>query len=674
MTGKLLGCALMIAAGLPGGSYAAQSDQATPTAEAAQFEVEIPNVILTGVGLNVDVYRPASAGPASYRLVTAGGRQLATGELVPGDTTHLAQFAVQRSDLPVQLELRPAAGTVDEGLATTMSIDALILPGWLSLLPPLIAIALALVFKEVVLSLFIGVWTGALIVVGLNPITATMRTVDHFIVGSVADGDHAAIIVFTALLLAMVGVMGRSGGTEGIVKALRPLATSPRRAQLAAYLGGLGIFFDDYANTLIIGPTMRPITDAMRVSREKLAYIVDSTAAPVASIVFVSTWVGYEIGLIGDGLKAAAAMPSVPPDVAADLAAASPFNVFVHSIPYRFYPILALVMVGLIIWTQRDFGPMWKAENRASRGEGLFKEGASLLVDTEASAMMAKEGAPERWYNAAIPVMTVVAVVILGLYTSGRAALGHPGSLSDIFGGADSYSSLLWGCLAGLIVAIGLAVGQRILKATEAIEAAIGGIKATLLAFIILILAWSLGLVTKDLGTAHYLAGILEGNLPPHLLPVLVFVISAAISFATGTSWATMAILLPLVIPLSVVLGGAIGFEHGAHYTLVLGTISSVLAGSIWGDHCSPISDTTVLSSMSSACDHVDHVRTQLPYALTVGVIGIMAGDIPTAYGMSPVFSYLIGTAVLFLILRFIGRHDLESPQFNEDHAVFSEG
>lgn len=666
MTGKLLGCALAIAAVLPAGLGAVQADDVTP------FEVDAPKVILTGVGFHVDIFRPAAAGPGSYRLVSAGGRELSGGELVPGDTTYVAGISVAPSDLPVQLEVRSIGGEAAAAPAS-VTIDAMILPGWLSLLPPLIAIALALVFKEVVISLFIGVWAGAVIYTGLNPITASMRTVDRFIAPALADGSHAAIIVFTALLLAMVGVMGRSGGTEGIVKALRPLATSPRRAQLAAYLGGLGIFFDDYANTLIIGPTMRPITDAMRVSREKLAYIVDSTAAPVASIVFVSTWVGYEIGLIGDGLRAAATMRGVPPEVAADLATASPFNVFVHSIPYRFYPILALVMVGLIIWTQRDFGPMWKAENRASRGEGLFNEGASLLVDTEAKEMMAKEGAPERWYNAAIPVLTVVIVVILGLYTSGRANLGHPGSLSDIFGEADSYSSLLWGCLAGLVMAIGLAVGQRILKATEAIEAAMGGIKATLLAFVILVLAWSLGEVTKSLGTAPYLATILEGNLPPHLLPVLVFVISAAISFATGTSWATMAILLPLVIPLSVVLGGAIGFEHGAHYTLVLGTISSVLAGSIWGDHCSPISDTTVLSSMSSACDHVDHVRTQLPYALTVGVVGIMAGDIPTAYGMSPVFSYLIGTAVLFLILRFIGRHDLESPQFDEDHEIFAE-
>jgi Na+/H+ antiporter NhaC len=194
--------------------------------------------------------------------------------------------------------------------------------------------------------------------------------------------------------------------------------------------------------------------------------------------------------------------------------------------------------------------------------------------------------------------------------------------------------------------------------------------KATLLAFIILVLAWSLGEVTEVLGTAEYLSGLLTGNLAPQLLPFIVFVMAAAIAFATGTSWATMAILIPLVIPLAVAMGGGAGFGGGDHYTLVLGSISSVLAGSIWGDHCSPISDTTVLSSMASACDHVDHVRTQLPYALLVGVVAVAVGDIPTAYGMSPIISYVLGTAILFGVLRFFGRPDMDSPQFAEDAAA----
>jgi Na+/H+ antiporter NhaC len=498
----------------------------------------------------------------------------------------------------------------------------------------------------------------------MDPLQGLWRTVDRFAVPALADPSHASIVVFSLLLGGMVGVMSRSGGTKGIVEAVRPMATSPRRAQLATYLAGLGIFFDDYANTLIVGNTMRPITDRMKISREKLAYIVDSTAAPIAAIVFVSTWVGYEISLIDDGLQIAANQAGTPPDVAAELLSANAFTVFIHSIPYLFYPILALVFVGLVIWTQRDFGPMWEAENRASRGDGLYREGAMLMSDTSGGAMDPKEGAPERWYNAAIPVLTVILVVLLGLFFDGRAGAGPGASLWDVFGAADPFAALLWGSLSGCIVAIGLAVAQRILDPQEAVEAWLGGMRAMLLAAVILVLAWSLSEVTEVLGTAAYLSGILSENLPPFLLPVLTFLTSAGIAFATGTSWGTMAILLPIVIPLAVSLGGGIDFAGGAHYTILLGTISSVLAGAIWGDHCSPISDTTVLSSMASACDHVDHVRTQLPYALLVGVVGMAAGDVPTALGLHPVVSYLMGGTFLFLVLRFLGERDDASPQW----------
>ncbi|HSM09198.1 MAG TPA: Na+/H+ antiporter NhaC family protein [Gemmatimonadota bacterium] len=654
MTTRLIGSALLLFAWAVPPSLAAQE---------SPVRVDAPKVALTGVGYDLVLHLNENRPATSFRLLTRDDRELSAGELPPGADVALDGLRIRPGDMPLTLTLGPEA----EATTADVAIDGLVLPGWTSLLPPIIAIGLALIFKEVVISLFIGIWAGALLVAAMNPVAATMRTVDRFIVPALADPDHAAIIVFSALLLGMVGVMSRNGGTLGIVKALQPLATTPRRAQLATYLGGLAIFFDDYANTLIVGNTMRPITDRMRVSREKLAYIVDSTAAPVASIVFVSTWVGYEIGLIGDGLQAAAGMPGTTPDVAAGLLAASPFAVFLHSIPYLFYPILALIMVALVIVTQRDFGPMWRAENRASRGDGLFREGAALLVDTETRDMQPVEGAPERWYNAAVPVLTVVVVVLLGLYLNGRAEAGASASLSDVFGAADPYAALLWGSLAGLLVAFTLSVGQRILKTTGAIEAAIGGMKATLLAFIILILAWSLGEVTEVLGTAEYLAGLLTGNLAPQLLPFIVFVMAAAIAFATGTSWATMAILIPLVIPLAVAMGGGAGFGGGDHYTILLGSISSVLAGSIWGDHCSPISDTTVLSSMASACDHVDHVRTQLPYALLVGVVAVVFGDIPTAYGMSPVFSYLLGGTALFLVLRFFGRHDLASPQFEDE-------
>ncbi len=630
-----------------------EQQQEIPAAEA--LAVDAPDVSMGGVPLEVAVTADSAAAGTAYTLRSADGRELASGTAAPGEPDTLSAGELSGPDFPLSLEV--------EG-AEAIPVDPVHLPGWFSLLPPLIAILLALVFREVVISLFFGVWLGALFYAGLDPVAATWRTVDQFAMPALADPDHASIIIFSLLLGGMVGVMGRSGGTRGIVDAVSPLATTPRRAQAATFLSGLSIFFDDYANVLIVGNTMRPITDKLKISREKLAYVVDSTAAPVAAIIFVSTWVGFEISLIGDGLRIAAEQAGTPAAVAADLASANPFTVFIHSIPYLFYPILSLVMVALVIWTQRDFGPMWEAENRASRGDGLYREGAQLMADTSGGEMEPKEGAPHRWFNAVLPVLTVILVVLGGLYFGGRAAAGAGATLWDVFGAADPFASLLWGSLAGCVVAVALAVGQRILTAEEAIEAWLGGLRAMVLAAVILVLAWSLSAVTQELGTAAYLAGILSESLPMQLVPVLTFVTGALIAFATGTSWGTMAILIPIVIPLVVALGGGVDFAGGTHYTVLLGSISSVLAGAIFGDHCSPISDTTVMSSMASACDHVDHVRTQLPYAVTVGVTGMLLGDIATAYGLHPAISYVAGAAVLFAVLRFVGRPDPDSPQW----------
>ena len=533
-------------------------------------------------------------------------------------------------------------------------------PGWLSLLPPLLAILLALVFREVVLSLFAGVWLGALLLNGWNPFTATLRAVDEFALGALTgDADHVAIIFFSLMLGGMVGVMSRSGGTRGIVEALRPLATSSRRGMFFTWFAGIVIFFDDYANTLIVGNTMRPVTDRLRVSREKLAYIVDSTAAPMAAIAVISTWVGFEISLIGDALGSAAAQ-TTDAALAAELqtAAANPFNVFLHSIPFLFYPILSLFFVLLTSLSGRDFGPMLAAERRARAGGGVLRPGSMPAADVSGGIMEPPEGAPRRWINAALPILVVIVAALIGIYATGAAALeeGASASLRDIVGGADPFRTLIWASFAGVIIALVLAVAQRVLSLAQAIEAWVGGMRAMFLAVVILILAWSLGDVTEALGTGPFLSGLLQDTLPIHVLPVLVFLVAAAISFATGTSWGTMAILFPVVIPLAVAMGAGIGFDGGAHYSILLGVISSVMAGSIFGDHCSPISDTTVMSSMASACDHIDHVRTQLPYALLVAVVGMAVGDIPTAWGVPPWISLLLGAGILYAVVRWIGR------------------
>ena len=304
----------------------------------------------------------------------------------------------------------------------------------------------------------------------------------------------------------------------------------------------------------------------------------------------------------------------------------------------------------------RDLGPMAKAERRAATGGGLFRPGATLATDTSDSFLDPPEGTPHRWWNAGIPVLVVIGVVLGGLYTTGRASVGADASLIDVFGAADPFATLLWGSFAGCLTAGLLSVGQGLMTVQACVGAWLAGLKAMLIAMVILTLAWSLGAVTVDLGTAGYLAELLSGRVPLFLLPAIVFVTAGAMAFATGTSWATMAILIPLTIPLTVSLAGGTGFADGSQYTIFLGVVSSVLAGAIWGDHCSPISDTTVLSSTAAGCDHVDHVRTQLPYAMLVGLVGLSLGTVGTALGLSPWLALAIGVLILYLCLRLFGK------------------
>jgi Na+/H+ antiporter NhaC len=522
--------------------------------------------------------------------------------------------------------------------------------GWLSLLPPLVAIGLALVFRDVMASLLVGVFGGALLLHGPNPFTAFARTVDSLLRDALADPDHAAVILFSALLGAMVGVVMRSGGTQGIVALIATRATDGRRGQLATWLMGVAIFFDDYANTLIVGPTMRPITDRLRISREKLAFIVDSTAAPIASVIPISTWIGVELGLVQTSFTTA----GIDRDA---------FGALIASIAYRFYPLFALALGFTIAFTGRDYGPMLAAERRASGGK-LLDEGHVPLSDFTSSELAPLENKPARARNALIPILVVVAVTIGGLIVTGMGAAERaPGQstlgwIRTIFGAADSYAALMWASFAGVAVAILMAVTQRILKVGEATGAAIVGLKATLPALVVITLAWALSAVCDQLGTASFLAAATDGVVQPQLLPTIIFVLAAAMSFATGTAWGTMGIVIPIAVPLAHQLLLSAGHSPGSsiYEAVLLGSLGSVLAGSVWGDHCSPISDTTILSSMASGCDHIAHVRTQLPYALTGGGFAVVLGTLPTAFGVPPWVCWLLGSAVLFFVVRRFGR------------------
>ena len=619
----------------------------SPLPAATQEVTDGPKVILGGVPFTLDI-SGSSQTALGYRIVDGQGVLLASGMVDAGETATVAELVVStRSGLPLTVMID----------GTSLEFTRPFAPGWFSLAPPMLAIVLALLFKEVITALLAGVWLGALAVTGYNPLSALWRTIDSYVVPALGDvdGGHTQIVIFSFLLGGLVGIVARNGGTQGIVDAVSPFASTGRRGKIATWLAGLAIFFDDYANTLIVGNTMRPITDRLKISREKLAYIVDSTAAPVAALVPISTWVGYEISLIADGMRIAAEQPGTDPALVQTLASISPFAVFISSIPYLFYPLLALAFVFLTSLMDRDFGPMAAAEQRASSGGGLYRRGAQLAVDTTEGHFTPADGVIPRWYNAALPIITVIVVVLGGLYTSGRASTEAGASLMDIFGAADPFATLLWGSMAGCIVAILLSIGQRILTVQQSLDAWVSGMKAMLMAMIVLILAWSLGQVTGDLGTAQYLAQILGGALPLQALPLAVFLTAAAMAFATGTSWATMAILIPLVIPLTVTLGGADGFGVSGEYSILLGSISSVLAGAIFGDHCSPISDTTVLSSTAAACDHLDHVKTQMPYALLVAVLGMVVGDLGTALGLPVWVALLAGVGVLWLVLKIFG-------------------
>jgi Na+/H+ antiporter NhaC len=523
------------------------------------------------------------------------------------------------------------------------------LGGLTTLLPPLFAILMALVFRQVYVALFAGIWLGAFILRDYDFVRSFFYVIDHYIIDSLAgdDGwDHVSIAVFTLLLGGLVGIVSRSGGAKGIVNSLAKYATTPIRGQFATWLMGIFIFFDDYTNTLIVGNTMRPMTDRLKISREKLSYLVDSTAAPVACVAVVTSWIGFEISLLKDAFESVGMLDR------------NPFTTFLLSIPYSYYPILTLFFVLLVATLGRDYGPMLKAERRA-RFEGLVLSRDAVPISNIDTDIAVAPNVPERWFNAVIPISVVVIGTVAGLLITGRESLaesGQAGGFIAAIRSGNSFVALLWSSFLGCLAATLLVIGQRILTLTATINAWVSGIKAMTPAIIILILAWSIGAVCQDLSTADYLVGRLSGVLAPELLPGLIFLVAAAVSFSTGTSWGTMTILTPLSVPLVIQITLFHDMSGAAQQAILLSSIASILSGAVFGDHCSPISDTTIMSSMASTADHIDHVRTQLPYAATVAVVCIVLGYVPASLGL-PIHVILpISLAAVFLIVRFIGR------------------
>lgn len=563
------------------------------------------------------------------------------------------------------------------------------IPLWLSIIPPLLAIFLALILKEVNVSLFAGIWSGAFIAGGMRLdgiyyfLKSFFSVLEKYIIAALSDGGHLSVILFSLLIGGMVAIISKNGGMAGVVKSLSKYARSPVSSQFITWLLGVAIFFDDYANTLIVGNTMRSVTDRFKISREKLAYIVDSTAAPVAAIAFITTWIGAELGYIDDGLKLLEIDTGM-----------TPYAVFLASLKYSFYPFLTLIFILFVIFTKRDFSGMYKAELRA-RTTGQVSPALTESEDEpDMEDLTPVANAPLRWYNAVIPVAVVILMTIFGLIDTGMQSTygalaeidasinnsygaiwsnmsaldntndGFFSKLGTLIGSADSYVALLWASLSGLGVSVILTVGSKIMNLFDTMHWMATGIKTMLPAIIILTLAWALAITTKELHTADFLSSALQDTINPYVFPMIIFVLAAFTAFSTGSSWSTMAILYPIAIPTSYAISQANGLEPNITMELMLNVIATVLGASVLGDHCSPISDTTILSSLATDCNHLDHVRTQMPYALLVGTVSIICVGLSTFLGGGMLISLILGILALvffYFFLKIVGKTVPES-------------
>lgn len=528
--------------------------------------------------------------------------------------------------------------------------------GVLTLLPPFVAIVLAFLTQNVIISLTTGIITGSmlsslalnkgnLVIITSDAFTSTIKTV----VNSMSDPWNAGILLQCMSIGGLIALVSRMGGTQALAEKLSEKAGGVRSSQFITWFLGLFVFFDDYANSLIVGPIMRPVTDKQRISREKLSFIIDATAAPIAGIALVSTWIGYELSLIQEEL----------PELSFKTSA---YSIFLETIPFRFYNILVLALIVITIVMLREIGPMFHAEERARLTGKVLRDGATPMAVDE--NMNIKPNIPNKTniWNAIIPIGSLVIISLLSFYFNGRGVLegedlaivkNAPLSMDAIricFSNSDASIVLFMSAVLSSMIAIIMGLWQRLFTLKEAIDTWIEGWKSMIITLVILLLAWSIADIIKNqLDADQFLANSLSSTLPAFLIPSIIFILGAGISFATGTSYGTMGILMPLAIPLA-------NAASGGDKNLIIVSIGAVLTGAIFGDHCSPISDTTILSSMGSGADHLDHVKTQLLYAIIVAVLSVVLGFLPAGLGVPPWICLLVSIMTLVLIFKFFGK------------------
>ena len=596
--------------------------------------IEAPEIVLTSVPFEVSITNFEPQQVCAYQLKI--NDFIFDPTVCNSDELNFEYLLVEKKS-DNQLEL-----LLDQKEIATEEIN--VLRGWISLLPPLVSILVALFFRSVIPALFLGVWIGSFSILGLEIGVlgqSFLEVVSKYVKQALADPDHAAVIIFSLMIGGLVGIISKNGGMQGIVNSLTPYTNSAKKGQLVTASLGLAIFFDDYANTLVVGNTMRKVTDKLKISRAKLAFLVDATAAPVACIALITTWVGYQIGMIDVSVGQIDAIDQ------------SAYSIYLNSILYSFYPIFMLAFVFTIAGSGRDFSVMYQYEIAARQGNDKSVQGASMGYTNEAESKQLEPKDPSRAkaINAFFPILIFIISVIGGLY-----ATGEGDSIQDIIGSADAYQALLWGSLIGVMTAFVLTLFQGLLSLEETVQSWYEGVKFMIFAIIVLIMAWSLGQTTEILQTAQYLVSILGEFLPVPLVPTIIFILAATTAFATGTSWGTMGIFYPIVIPLAwqvLFLNGMADIEH---MYIIYSSVACVLCGAVWGDHCSPISDTTIMSSMASGCNHIDHVATQFPYAIVVASIALLIGTIPTGYGWPPMIMIPVGILLVWIVIFLFGK------------------
>jgi Na+/H+ antiporter NhaC len=600
-------------------------------ADTEAFELELPQVVLQDIPFDAEILLAEPSEDTVY-VLEIGGQEFKPVD-IDGDTIVFQDlYAAETGSLPVRL--------MRDGVAVTHT-ELQSIAAWLSILPPLLGILIALSLRSVIPALFLGVWAGAWLLTGMSFSglgSSLLAVFDDHVRDALVDRDHAAIILFSLMIGGMVGIIFKNGGMEGIVAHAVRWAKTPHRAQLATVGLGTVLFFDDYSNTLVVGNAMRPVTDRLHISREKLAFLVDATAAPIACIALITTWVGYEVGLIDAAIRNLEGFDEPA------------YFLYVRSIGYSFYPLLMLLFVYLVAASGRDFGPMAKAELRA-RGGHVAAPDSEQMEMSEARDLHPGDTVPRRALNGIVPISVLIVGVILGLL-----ATGEGDSMMDIIGSADPYKALMWSSLVAALVAGTLTLVQRILTLEQTVMAWYAGMKMMFLAMVVLVLAWALASLTEALHTADFLVSILGDKIPIGLVPFSVFIIAALTAFSTGTSWGTMGILVPVVVPLTWAILNANSAADPSHFHIMYSAIACVLSGAVWGDHCSPISDTTILSSMASRCNHIDHVTTQMPYAGVVGAVAVGLGTIPAGFGLPWWLALVIAAAGLILITMTVGR------------------